>query len=187
MRDVGYLPDEPIFYNFLRGRELIHFVGQMHGLDRRATNRRAGPIIERMDLADAMAEYAVNYSRGMKKKLALICAMLHEPRLMVMDEPTNGLDPQTTRVLHGIIRDHAASGGSVLLSTHLLDQAEKLCSRVGILYKGRLAACGSLDELGADARDGAALEEIFFSVTAPEAPNSLTPTKTLETAEENPE
>lgn len=169
MRDVGYLPDEPIFYDFLRGRELIHFVGQMHGLDRRATDQRAGPIIERVELADAMAEYAVNYSRGMKKKLALICAMLHEPRLMMMDEPTNGLDPQTTRTLHGIIREHAASGGSVLLSTHLLDQAEKLCTRVGILYKGRLAACGPLDELRAGARDGAALEEIFFAVTAQDA------------------
>jgi ABC-2 type transport system ATP-binding protein len=170
MRSVGYLPDEPIFYDFLRGRELVHFVGQMHGLDRRATQERAGALIERVDLADAMEDYAVNYSRGMKKKLALICAMLHEPRLLMMDEPTNGLDPQTTRTLHGIIRNHAAAGGSVLLSTHLLDQAEKLCTRVGILHKGRLAACGPLDELRAGASPGGSLEEIFFAVTSPDAP-----------------
>jgi len=185
MRDVGYLPDEPIFYDFLRGRELIDFVAQMHGLDRRATDRRARPIIERMELADAMEEYAVNYSRGMKKKLAVICAMLHEPRLMVMDEPTNGLDPQTTRALHGIIREHAASGGSVLLSTHLLDQAEKLCTRVGILYKGRLVACGPLDDLLAGASAGATLEEVFFAVTAPGAPGADTLVATDADAEEN--
>jgi ABC-2 type transport system ATP-binding protein len=170
MRSVGYLPDEPIFYDFLRGRELVHFVGQMHGLDRRETQQRAGALVERLDLADAMEEYAVNYSRGMKKKLALICAMLHEPRLLMMDEPTNGLDPQTTRTLHGIIRDRAAAGGSVLLSTHLLDQAEKLCTRVGILHKGRLAACGPLDDLRSRASAGGSLEEIFFAVTSPDAP-----------------
>jgi len=170
MRSVGYLPDEPIFYDFLRGRELVHFVGQMHGLDRRATQERAGEFVERLDLADAMEEYAVNYSRGMKKKLALICAMLHEPRLLMMDEPTNGLDPQTTRTLHGIILDHAQAGGSVLLSTHLLDQAEKLCTRVGILHKGRLAACGPLGDLRTRASAGGSLEEIFFAVTSPDTP-----------------
>ena len=116
-----------------------------------------------------MEEYAVNYSRGMKKKLALICAMFHRPRLLIMDEPTNGLDPLTTRKLHAIIRRHAADGSSVFLSTHLLDQAEKLCDRVGILYQGRLAALGQLDELRARAAAGSStLEEIFFAVTAPE-------------------
>ncbi len=185
MRDVGYLPDEPIFYNFLRGRELVHFVGQMHGLDRRATDRRAGPFVEQLALADAMDEYAVNYSRGMKKKLALICAMLHEPRLLVMDEPTNGLDPQTTRSLHGTIRSHAAAGGSVLLSTHLLDQAEKLCTRVGILHKGRLAACGPLEELRQSSPHGGGLEEVFFAVT--DQPESDVEAPPLAGAEEDNE
>jgi len=168
MRSVGYLPDEPVFYDFLRGRELIHFVGEMHGLSAEETHRRAGPLVERLGLQDAVEEYAVNYSRGMKKKLALICALCHEPRLLIMDEPTNGLDPLTTRALHEMIRSHAAGGGSVFLSTHLLDQAEKLCDRVGILYEGRLAALGGLDELRAQAREGGTLEEIFFRVTSPD-------------------
>jgi len=167
MRHVGYLPDEPIFYDFLRGREIIHFIGEMHRLTRRETDRRAGPLVEHLDLADAMEEYAVNYSRGMKKKLALIGAMFPGPRLLIMDEPTNGLDPLTTRKLHEIIRRHADDGSSVFLSTHLLDQAEKLCHRVGILHKGRLAALGPLDELHGRAAEGETLEEIFFAVTAP--------------------
>jgi len=175
MRRVGYLPDEPVFYDFLRGREVVHFVGEMHGFSRAETDRRAGPLIERLELADDMEEYAVNYSRGMKKKLALICAMLHEPRLLIMDEPTNGLDPMTTRTLHGIIRAHAEAGRSVFLSTHLLDQAERLCHRVGILYRGRLAALGQLDELRARAPAGSTLEEIFFEATAPEQARAEVP------------
>jgi ABC-2 type transport system ATP-binding protein len=168
MRHVGYLPDEPIFYDFLRGREIVHFVGEMHGLSCRETDEHTVGLIEQLDLADAMEEYAVNYSRGMKKKLALVCAMFHEPRLLIMDEPTNGLDPLTTRRLHGIIRAHAEAGKSVFLSTHLLDQAEKLCDRVGILYRGRLAAMGQLAELRGQASADSTLEEIFFAVTAPD-------------------
>ena len=167
MRSVGYLPDEPVFYGFLSGRELIQFVGEMHGLSPAQTQRAAGPLVERLQLADAMEEYAVNYSRGMKKKLALVCALCHAPRLLIMDEPTNGLDPLTTRTLHEIIRSHASEGGSVFLSTHLLDQAERLCDRVGILYEGALVTLGRLDELRASAREGGTLEEIFFRVTSP--------------------
>ena len=167
MRSVGYLPDEPVFYDYLSGRELIQFVGQMHGQSPDQTERVAGPLVERLQLADAWCEYAVNYSRGMKKKLALVCALCHAPRLLIMDEPTNGLDPLTTRTLHEMIRSHAAGGGSVFLSTHLLDQAERLCDRVGILSEGVLAALGRLDELRVLAREGGTLEEIFFSVTSP--------------------
>ena len=165
MRSVGYLPDEPVFYDFLRGREIIHFVGEMHGLSGAETERRAAPLLERLALGDDIEEYAVNYSRGMKKKLALICAMFHEPDLLIMDEPTNGLDPLTTRTLHEIILAGADGGRSVFLSTHLLDQAEKLCGRVGILYRGRLAAMGRLEELREQASEDATLEEIFFAVT----------------------
>src|SRR4051794_7818156 len=92
-RRVGYLPDEPIFYDYLRGREIIHFVGEMHGLNSRQIEDRAGPLLQRLDLTNAIEEFAVNYSRGMKKKLALICALLHDPALLILDEPTSGLDP----------------------------------------------------------------------------------------------
>ncbi len=164
-RRVGYLPDEPVFYDYLRGRELINFVGEMHGLSREEIRSRADPLLGRLELLDAVNEYAVNYSKGMKKKLALICALIHDPALLILDEPTNGLDPYATRSLHELVREKAAEGKTIFYSTHLLDQAEKLCKRVGIVYKGRLAASGTLDELRASSHSDGSLEEIFFSVT----------------------
>ena len=165
-RHVGYLPDEPIFYDYLRGREIINFVGEMHGLAPAEIVRRAGELMERLDLAEAAEEYAVNYSRGMKKKLALTCAMLHDPHVLIMDEPTNGLDPFATRTVHELIREKAAAGKSVFFSTHLLEQAERLCDRVAIIYKGALAAVGHLDQLRASLAEGGSLEEVFFAVAA---------------------
>jgi ABC-2 type transport system ATP-binding protein len=162
---VGYLPDEPVFYDYLRGREILRFVGEMHGLGREEIARRGGPLVERLGLADATEEYAMNYSKGMKKKLALICAMMHDPALLILDEPTNGLDPYATRTLIEIVKEKVAQGRTVFYSTHMLEQAEKLCHRVGILYKGRLAAVGTLEELRAKLAKGGSLEEIFFVVT----------------------
>ncbi len=170
---VGYLPDEPVFYDYLRGREILRFVGEMHGLDPAEIDRRSEPLLERLELADALEEYAVNYSKGMKKKLALLCALLHDPALLILDEPTNGLDPYATRSLLEIVREKVADGKTVFYSTHLLDQAEKLCRRVAILFKGRLAAVGTLDELRA-ARGGS-LEEVFFAVTGGAAPPGNAP------------
>jgi ABC-2 type transport system ATP-binding protein len=158
-RRVGYLPDEPVFYDYLRGREIIRFVGEMHGLERGEIARRSGPLVERLGLADATEEYA------MKKKLALLCAMMHDPAVLILDEPTNGLDPYATRTLIEIVKEKVAQGKTIFYSTHLLDQAEKLCHRVGIVYKGRLAAAGTLEELRVRLSRGGSLEEIFFAVT----------------------
>jgi len=165
MRRVGYLPDEPVFYDYLRGREVLRFVAEMRGIGATEGERRAAPLVERLELADALEEYAVNYSKGMKKKLAAVCALLHDSALLILDEPTNGLDPHSTRILHAIVRERAQAGCAVLFSTHLLDQAERLCQRAGILAKGRLAALGRLDELRDRLAPGGSLEEIFFSVT----------------------
>jgi ABC-2 type transport system ATP-binding protein len=164
-RQVGYLPDEPVFYDYLTGREIVHFVGEMRGYLPAEVTRRALPLWDRLRLAGDLDEYAVNYSHGMKKKLAAVCALLHAPPVLILDEPTNGLDPLTTRTMHEIIRERAAAGACVLFSTHLLDQAEKLCDRVGILHKGRLVAVGKLSELRASLAANSTLEEIFFSVT----------------------
>ncbi|NRA96774.1 MAG: ABC transporter ATP-binding protein, partial [Planctomycetes bacterium] len=131
MRYVGYVPDDPVFYDYLRGSEVLRFVAEMHGMSPAEGFRRADPLIERLDLGSALEEYAVNYSRGMKKKLAIICALLHQPVLVILDEPTNGLDPFATRALHAMIQELAEDGAAVFYSTHLLDQAEKLCDRVG--------------------------------------------------------
>jgi ABC-2 type transport system ATP-binding protein len=169
MRDVGYLPDDPVFYDYLRGSEILRFVGEMHGIPGRSIERRCRPLLERFDLEEALDEFAVNYSKGMKKKLALVCALLHEPSVLILDEPTNGLDPFATRTLHEIVRERSAQGAAVFFSTHLLDQAERLCHRVGILHKGRLAALGPLAELRESLAAGGSLEDIFFLVASDRA------------------
>ena len=165
MQRVGYLPDEPVFYDYLRGGEIIRFVGEMHGFSKAEIAQRSTPLIERLELGDAIEEFAVNYSKGMKKKLALVCAMLHDPALLILDEPTNGLDPFATRSLHELMREKVAAGHTVFFSTHLLDQAEKLCDRVGIVYQGRLAAAGTVDELRGGLPQESTLEEVFFALT----------------------
>ncbi|HYG73978.1 MAG TPA: ATP-binding cassette domain-containing protein [Planctomycetota bacterium] len=165
-RRVGYLPDEPIFYDYLRGREILRFVGEMHGLTDEQINAVSHPLLERLELSDATEEYAVNYSKGMKKKLALICALMHDPMVLILDEPTNGLDPYATRTLHELVREKIAEGKTIFFSTHLLDQAERLCHRVGIVFKGKLAAAGTMSELRARVSQNSSLEEIFFSVTS---------------------
>jgi ABC-2 type transport system ATP-binding protein len=165
MRLVGYLPDEPIFYDYLRGGEIIRFIGEMHGFPKADIARRTGGLLERLELGDAVDEFAVNYSKGMKKKLALVCAMLHDPPLLILDEPTNGLDPFATRTLHEIMREKVAAGSTIFFSTHLLDQAERLCSRMAIIHRGSLAAAGTLAELRANLPPHSTLEEVFFAHT----------------------
>ena len=125
-RHVGYLPDEPVFHDYLRGRELLAFVAAMHGVPAAEAEARNRPLIERLDLGDALEDYAVNYSRGMKKKLALICALVHDPLLLILDEPTSGLDPLACRVVRDLLREQAAAGHAVFYSTHVLSEAEAL-------------------------------------------------------------
>lgn len=172
-RRVGYLPDDPAFYEYLRGREILQFVGEMHGIARKEIDSISGALVERFGLEDALEEFAANYSRGMKKKLGMVCTLLHDPDLLILDEPTNGLDPMSSRTLHEVIREKAAHGKSVFFSTHLLDQAEKLCHRVAILYEGKKAAAGTPEELSRNRVEGGSLEEIFFAVASgePDAPD----------------
>ncbi|HEX3601987.1 MAG TPA: ABC transporter ATP-binding protein [Lacipirellulaceae bacterium] len=172
-RIVGYLPDEPVFYDFMRGRDIVRFVGEMHGLDLATIVSRSAVLAERLSLADAMEEFAENYSRGMKKKLGLMCALLHEPLLVVLDEPTNGLDPHGTMVLHDLMREIAGAGRTVLFSTHLLDQAQRLCSHVAVINHGQLAAEGTLAELQSQFGASESLESLFFRLTESAAANPV--------------
>ena len=123
---VGYLPDNPVFYDYLRGREILTFVGEMHGQRRDEAQRRTAALLDELALEDAAEEFAVNYSTGMKKKLGLACALIHDPAVLILDEPTNGLDPRASRHVQDRIRLSAEQGKTIFLSTHLLDMAERL-------------------------------------------------------------
>ena len=164
-RHVGYLPDSPIFYDYLRGREILQFIGEMHGLTREESLRRADNLLGELALGEVADEYAVNYSMGMKKKLGLACALIHEPSVLILDEPTNGLDPRASRDVQQRLRQSADAGMTIFLSTHILDMAERLCSRIGIIHHGQLVATGSPQELKANVTAGGTLEEVFLAVT----------------------
>jgi ABC-2 type transport system ATP-binding protein len=175
MRLIGYLPDEPVYHDHLSGRELCRFVAALHRLPAATAGERIGAWAERLELTDDLDEYAMNYSLGMRKKLGLILALIGSPRLLILDEPASGLDPFATRRLHEILTGFAAQGGAVLHSTHLLDQAERLCTRVAIIAHGRKVADGTLDELRAQAGSAGGLEQLFFSLAGGEAAPAATP------------
>jgi ABC-2 type transport system ATP-binding protein len=164
-RHVGYLPDNPIYYDFLRGREILQFVAEMHGLRRADAAARTQQLLVEFGLADVVDEFAVNYSMGMKKKLGLACALIHDPDVLILDEPINGLDPRAAREVQDRLRAAAAQGKTIFMSTHLLDMAERVCTRVGIIHRGELVATGTLAELRDRVVPGGSLEEVFLKVT----------------------
>jgi ABC-2 type transport system ATP-binding protein len=174
-RHVGYLPDNPIYYDFLRGREILQFVAEMHGMERREAAGHAVRMLAEFGLEEVVDEFAVNYSMGMKKKLGLACALIHDPQVLILDEPINGLDPRAAREVQDRLRQAAASGKTIFMSTHLLDMAEKVCTRVGIIHRGELTATGTLEELRARVHQNATLEEVFLKVTDEEPAQATTP------------
>jgi ABC-type multidrug transport system ATPase subunit len=164
-RLIGFLPDEPVFYSYLSGREVLELSAAMHGLDADTAVNRITPIIAKLRLAEDINNYAEDYSRGMKKKLGLLLAMIHEPKLLVLDEPTNGLDVESTHLFYGLIFETAQQGTTVLFSTHLMDHVTKLCSHAVVINDGILVAKGSLDELRSTYGESS-LEEVFLKLTA---------------------
>jgi ABC-type multidrug transport system ATPase subunit len=164
-RLIGFLPDEPVFYSYLSGRELLELSAGMHGLDVEAAMDWIIPLAMRLRLADDLDNYAEDFSRGMKKKLGLLLAMLHQPRLLVLDEPTNGLDVESTRLFYDLIGETAAGGTTVLFSTHLMDHVTRLCSHAVIINEGSLIAKGPITELK-ERYEEESLESLFLKLTA---------------------
>ena len=164
-RLVGFLPDEPVFYSYLSGWEILELSAAMHGLDVKSAMDEIHPLIARLRLADDMYNYAEDYSRGMKKKLGLILSLLHRPKLLVLDEPTNGLDVESTHLFYELMLEESKRGTTLLFSTHLMDQVAKLCTHAVIINDGKLVAKGSLSELRSTFDDSDSLEEIFLKLT----------------------
>ncbi len=165
-RLVGFLPDEPVFYSYMSGRETLELSAAMHGLDVEATMDRIYPLMSRLRLAGDIDAYAEDFSRGMKKKLGLLLSMLHEPKLLILDEPTNGLDVESTHLFYDLMVEESQRGTTVLFSTHLMDQVAKLCSHAVIINDGKLVAKGSLDELRSTFDESDSLEQVFLKLTS---------------------
>lgn len=167
---VGYIPDEPYLYEKLTGREFLQFIAGMYGLDARASNERIAREIGRFELGDFVDDLCESYSHGMKQRVALAAALLHDPEVLVLDEPTVGLDPRTIRLVKDLLRARAAAGTTVFMSTHSLSLAEELADRIGIVDRGRLRCCGTLEELRTTSAMGQlSLEQLFLQLTAGDA------------------
>ena len=163
-RRVAYLPDDPMLYGKLKPTEYLEFVAGLWGIDARAAEPRARELLAWLDLEKHAHELTEGFSRGMKQKLALAGALIHEPELLILDEPLTGLDAGAARQVKDLLLSHVAKGGTVILTTHILEVAERLAQRIGIIQHGRLIAQGTLDELRV-AAPGATLEDTFLRLT----------------------
>ncbi|HET9948476.1 MAG TPA: ABC transporter ATP-binding protein [Longimicrobiales bacterium] len=167
---VGYIPDRPFLYEKLTGSEFLEFVAGLWGRDGDAVRARVSKLLELFQLAPWKDELIESYSHGMRQKILISSALIHQPELIVVDEPMVGLDPRSARLLKDLFRAFVANGGTVFLSTHTLEVAEALCDRIAIISEGRIIAQGTMEELRAQAHAGGAhLEEIFLKVTGGEA------------------
>src|SRR5215216_6817066 len=162
----GYVPDTPNLYAKLTGRELLQFVGDLYNLDRSQAARRIDELLRMFDLSGAGDDTFDSYSHGMQQKTSLAAALMHDPKVLILDEPTVGLDPKSARLIKDILRQLAHRGSAVMLSTHILEIAERMCDRIGIINKGELIAVGTMDELRMLDKTGqTSLEDIFLSLT----------------------
>ena len=161
-RDLAYIPDNPDLYEFMSGIKYLNFVADIFGIsaaERQEKIRRYADIFE---LTDNLAQPVSSYSHGMKQKLAIISAWIHDPKLIVMDEPFVGLDPKASHLLKEMMREHCDAGGAIFFSTHVLEVAEKLCDKVAIIKQGKLIREGTMEEVKGDD----SLEEVFLELEA---------------------
>ena len=166
---MGYIPDQPFLYDKLTGDEYVAFVAGLWGMEKEAAIAAAEPYLERFKLTDVRSELVEGYSHGMKQKLVMSAAFCHGPELLVVDEPTVGLDPRSVLTIKEMFRQRADEGRTVFLSTHSLDVAETVCDRIGILHKGRMIAEGTMAQLRERASSGGGnLESVFLTLTEEE-------------------
>jgi ABC-2 type transport system ATP-binding protein len=163
-RKMAYLPDDPMLYGKLKPTEYLEFVAGLWGIAAEDAEPRARRLLDWLDLTKHAHELTEGFSRGMKQKLALAGALIHEPELLILDEPLTGLDAAAARQVKDLLVSHVAKGGTVILTTHILEVAERLAQRIGIIRQGRLIAEGTLAELR-ERTLGGSLEDVFLQLT----------------------
>jgi ABC-2 type transport system ATP-binding protein len=163
-RGMAYLPDDPLLYGKLRPTEYLEFVAGLWGIRAQDAEPRARRLLDWLDLTKHAHELTEGFSRGMKQKLALAGALIHEPELLILDEPLTGLDAAAARQVKDLLVSHVEQGGTVILTTHILEVAERLAQRIGIIRQGRLIAEGTLAELR-ERTQGGSLEDVFLHLT----------------------
>ena len=159
-RVLAYLPDNPDLYNFLSGIQYLNFIADIFGVEKSVRAERIRRLADTFELTADLAQPISAYSHGMKQKLAMISGWLHEPKLILMDEPFVGLDPKAAHLLKEMMHEHCDRGGAIFFSTHVLEVAEKLCDKVAIIKDGRLITSGTMEEVKGDA----SLEDVFLEL-----------------------
>ena len=159
-RLLAYIPDNPDLYDYMTGIKYLHFIADVFGVDAQTRRERIRTYADTFELTGDLAQPIAAYSHGMKQKLAIIAAWLHQPKLIIMDEPFVGLDPKAAHLLKGMMRELCGRGGAIFFSTHVLEVAEKLCDKVAIIKSGRLIRSGTMEEVKGDD----SLEQVFLEL-----------------------
>jgi ABC-2 type transport system ATP-binding protein len=159
-RRIGVLPEDLRLFDRLSGAELLEFNGLLRGMDPAVIAARSRDLLDVLGLADAAGRLVVDYSQGMRKKIALACALLHAPRVLFLDEPFESVDPVSARTIREVLEHYTASGATVVFSSHVMETVERLCDRVAVMHQGRLVAAGSVEEV----RGGRSLEDAFIDL-----------------------
>ena len=163
---AGFIPDRPFIYEKLSGREFLEFVGKLHRMESGRLSQRSAELLDHLELSAWQDELVESYSHGMKQRLVVCAALIHEPRILIVDEPMVGMDPRGARTLKDLFRALAKSGTTIFLSTHSIGVAEEICHRIGIIQKGRLIAYGTMAELQRQAAGNHGnLESVFLELT----------------------
>lgn len=164
-REFGFVPDSPDMFLRLKGLEYLNFMGDIYRMPGPERKERISALAERFGLREVLLDQIQSYSHGMRQKIILMGALLHEPAVWILDEPLTGLDPRSAYILKEMMREHADKGNTVFFSTHVLEVAEKICDRVAIINKGKLIIQGTLDQIREHFKENESLEQMFLELT----------------------
>jgi ABC-2 type transport system ATP-binding protein len=172
-RSFGFVPDDPNIFPRLKAIEYLRFIGEIYEVEPAVRRQRISQLAERLGLSAALGDRIQSFSHGMRQKLIIIGALLHQPAIWILDEPMTGLDPKAAFELKEMMREHVAAGNTVFFSTHVLDVAEKICDRVAIIDHGKILLCGTLADLRARTAEDASLESMFLRLVEQESEQSI--------------
>ncbi len=165
-QSIAYVPDQPFLYEKLTGKEFLYFVGGLYKLPKQVLHERICYVIDHFEIGSWIDKRTEDYSQGMRQRITIAAALIHEPKAIIIDEPMIGLDPRSSKIVRETLRAQAEQGVSILMSTHSLSVAEELCDRIGILNKGKLVFCDTREQLQADKlQHGGKFESVFLDVT----------------------
>lgn len=164
-KQFGYVPDNPDMFLRLKGLEYLNFMADIYDVPKEVRKERIETLSRRFEISDALGDKIQSYSHGMRQKIVLIGALLHDPSVWILDEPMTGLDPRASFTLKEMMREHASNGKTVFFSTHVLEVAEKICDKVAIINKGNVMFCGTLEEMREHFKSNESLEDMFLELT----------------------